>query len=157
MLQVIYRGLIGLALTLCAHGAAFGQYMPTQSLNIPLSYVPLGGDAYRLAIQVGINGGPLQPYLFDTGSQGFNAAYNPATWNGFGGGSTTEVPASTVPNGNNIQFCYGSTSLPGTCRGFMGNIVQVPLLNFQNPAGGLTTLTTCPCSKFRPAMGSVFR
>lgn len=142
ILKTFYRGLIGLVLTLCATGAAFGQYMPTQSMNIPLSYVPLGGDAFRLAIEVGINGGQPQPYLFDTGSQGFNAAYNPTTWNGFGGGSMTSVPASTVPNGNNVQFCYGSTSAPDTCRGYMGNIVQVPSLTFQNPAGGYTTLTT---------------
>lgn len=140
--KTIYRGLIGLFLAMCANAAAFGQYMPTQSLNIPLSYASLGGDAYRLAIQVGINGGPLQPYLFDTGSPGFNAAYNPIAWNGFGGGSTTSVPASTVPNGTNVQFCYGSTSAPGTCRGYMGNIVQVPSLSFQTPTGGLTTLTT---------------
>ena len=146
--KTIYRGLIGLFLAMCANAAAFGQYMPTQSFNIPLSYASLGGDAYRLAIQVGINGGPLQSYLFDTGSPGFNAAYNPSTWNGFGGGSTTSVPASTVPNGTNVQLCYGSTSAPGTCRGYMGNIVQVPSLSFQAPGGGLTTLTTPPDGGF---------
>src|SRR5690348_10627551 len=62
-----------------------------QSLAIPLQYVPVtlnSGPAYRLAVNVGINGGPAQPYLFDTGSNLFNAAYNPATWNGFSTGQT---------------------------------------------------------------------
>ena len=103
-IKTIYRCLIGLALALSASSAAFSQYMPTSSTNIPLSYVSLGDNYFRLAINVGINGGPLRSYLFDTGSPGFNAAYNPTTWNGFGGGSTTTVPASTVPNGNNIQL-----------------------------------------------------
>ncbi|TBR30201.1 MAG: hypothetical protein EPO10_04060, partial [Reyranella sp.] len=120
--------------------------MPTSSTNIPLSYVGVGGDQYRLAISVGINGGPLQSYLFDTGSPGFNAAYNPTTWNGFGGGSTTTVPASTIANGNNVQFCYGDT--PGACRGFIGNIVQVPSLSFQDPTGGTTTFNAPPSGGF---------
>lgn len=146
--KTVYRGLIGLALAVCMHGTALGQYMPTGSTNIPLSYVPLGGDYFRLAINVGINGGPLQSYLFDTGSPGFNAAYNPTTWNGFGGGSTTTAPASTVPNGNNVQFCYG-TGIDGGCRGYMGNIVQVPSLSFEKPGGGLTTLTASPSGGFQ--------
>ena len=141
ILKTISRGLIGLALALCANGAAFGQYMPTQSLNIPLSYTSLGDNAYRLAIQVGINGGPLQPYLFDTGSPGFNAAFNPTTWGGYSS-FTTSAPLSPYANGNNVQFCYGSTSAPGTCRGYLGNILQIPSLSFQNPAGGTTTLDT---------------
>jgi autotransporter-associated beta strand protein len=141
-MKTIYRCLIGLALAFCANGAALGQYMPTQAMNVPLSYVPTypGSNEYRLGISVGINGGPLQSYLFDTGSAPFNAAYNPITWNGFGGGSTTSAPASTIPNGNNIEYCYGTGS--GACRGFVGNIVQVPSLTFQNTTGGTTTLNT---------------
>mgnify|MGYP003583947736 CR=1 FL=1 len=148
-LNIIYRGLIGLVLAICANGAALGQYMPTQATNIPLSYIPTsqGSSEFRLGINVGINGGPLQSYLFDTGSPGFNAAYNPTTWNGFGGGSTTTAPASTIPNGNNVQFCYGDT--PGACRGFIGNIVQVPSLSFQNPAGGTTTFNAPPTGGFQ--------
>ncbi|SKA42208.1 autotransporter-associated beta strand repeat-containing protein, partial [Enhydrobacter aerosaccus] len=139
-MQRIATALVGLMLVCGVGTAALGQTgMPTQSTNIPLSYVPVGSD-YRLAINVGINGGPLQSYLFDTGSPGFNAAWNPATWNGFGGG-TQAVPTSTIPNGNNVQFCYG-TGPGNSCRGYLGNIVQVPSLSFQNPAGGLTTLTT---------------
>ncbi|WP_422016194.1 autotransporter outer membrane beta-barrel domain-containing protein [Reyranella sp.] len=147
-LRTIYRSLIGLAFVVFACGTAFGQYMPTGSTNIPLSYVALSDNEFRLAINVGINGGPLQSYLFDTGSPGFNAAYNPTTWNGFGGGSTTTAPASTVPNGNNVQFCYG-TSIDGGCRGYMGNIVQIPALSFEKPGGGLTTLTAPPSGGFQ--------
>ena len=120
--------------------------MPTQSTNIPLSYVPLGGDAFRLAINVGINGGLQQSYLFDTGSSVLNAVYNPATWNGFGG--TTAVPASTIPNGNNIQYCYGGSTI-NNCRGYIGNIVQVPSLSFDNPAGGTTTFTAPATAGFQ--------
>jgi len=53
-LKAIYRGLIGLALAVCGQGTAFGQYVPTGSINFPLSYVSVGQNLYRL----GIDGGP---------------------------------------------------------------------------------------------------
>jgi uncharacterized protein with beta-barrel porin domain len=127
----IATALAGLILGCCAGTAALGQgNLPTQSTDIPLQYVfDRGTNQPRLAINVGINGGTPQPYLFDTGSTIFNAAYNPSTWNNFGGAT---VPASTVPNGNGIQLCYSGSS-PGECRGYTGNIVQVPILTFYAP------------------------
>ena len=40
---------------------------------IPLSLETIG-NSQRLVIYAGINGGTAEPYLFDTGSSGFNAA-----------------------------------------------------------------------------------
>ncbi len=89
-----------------------------QSVTIPLEYYKVNG--WSLGINIGINGGTPQPYLFDTGSAVFNAAWNPATWQGFG----QTVPAATVPNGSGVHYCYGSPPC------YTGNLVQVPVLNF---------------------------
>jgi len=104
-----------------------------QSVSIPLQYVTTG-TAWRLGVNVGINGGAPQLYMFDTGSAVFNAAFNPATWGGFG----QTVPASAVPNGSGVNYCYAA----GTC--FTGNLVQVPVLNFYAPgaAAGAAPVAT---------------
>jgi hypothetical protein len=99
-----------------------GVHAQPQSVTIPLQYV-YTSVGYKLGISVGINGGAPQPYVFDTGSSVFNAAFNPATWNGFG----PTVPNATVPKGTGVNYCYGS----GTC--FTGNLVQVPTLSFYAP------------------------
>lgn len=135
---LIRRALVGLMLAVCVNGPAFAQL--TQSTNIPLSYVP-AGNVFRLGINVGINGGPQQSYLFDTGSSLFNAAYNPATWNNYGGAGATTVPPATILGGTNIEYCYGTTNVPGTCRGYVGNLVQIPTLSFDTPGGGTTTFS----------------
>src|SRR5882762_2614788 len=89
-----------------------------QSITIPLQYYPV--NYLSLGITVGINGGTPQPYLFDTGSNLFNAAFNPATWKGFG----QTPPAATVANGTDTVYCYASPPC------YKGNLVQVPTLNF---------------------------
>ena len=96
-------------------------------VQIPLSYV---GNNSRFAIYVGINGGPGQPYLFDTGSTLFNAAYNPATWSGFASAPTYNgAPTSGgLPTG--VSYYYLGTNQPAT---YVGNIVQAPLLTFYQP------------------------
>ena len=99
-----------------------------QSVTIPLEYYKVNG--WSLGINIGINGGAPQPYLFDTGSAVFNAAWNPATWQGFG----QNVPAATVPNGSGVHYCYGSPPC------YTGNLVQVPVLNFY--AAGATAGST---------------
>lgn len=137
----------GLVLVCCASSAALGQ-TPTQSTDVPLNYVFDSNGLPRLAIYVGINGGPPKPYLFDTGSTLFNAAYNPATWGGFDNSSPT-VPTSTVPNGNNIQLCY-SGSTPTQCRGYTGNIVQVPTLSFY---ASTATAGSMPAATFTASPG----
>jgi uncharacterized protein with beta-barrel porin domain len=122
--------------------ALLGAVLPitqalAQSVTIPLQY--LKSDGWRLGINVGINGGTPQLYMFDTGSSVFNAMYNPATWQGFG----PTAPAATVPDGSGINYCYGSPPC------YNGNLVQVPVLNFY--AAGATassapaaTLTASP-------------
>jgi autotransporter-associated beta strand protein len=100
-------------------GPPFGANAQTQPVTIPLQYVTTG-TAYRLGINVGINGGAPQIYMFDTGSNVFNAAFNPATWAGFG----QTVPNATVANGTGVNYCYRA----GVC--FTGNLVQIPALNF---------------------------
>jgi hypothetical protein len=97
--------------------------------NIPLQLIGLRDGSQRLQINVGINGGAPQPYLFDTGSALLNAAYNPAWWGG--------VPSSSsLPTA--VQYCYGNGV--GGCRGYVGNLVQVPSLSF----GNNVTLTANP-------------
>ncbi len=116
----------GLALLVyCEISAAFGQ----TSADIPLSYVfDAQSGAARLSINIGINGGAPRHYLFDTGSSLFNAAFDPKTWGGYSE-YTSSVPTSTVAHGNNIQLCYSGSS-SGSCRGYVGNILQIPLLSF---------------------------
>jgi autotransporter-associated beta strand protein len=144
----IATALAGLTLVCCEGSTALGQTnMPAQSTNIPLQYVfDSQSNQARLSINIGINGGTPQPYLFDTGSTLFIAAYNPTTWNNFGGAN---VPNSTVPNGNGIQLCY-SGSTPTQCRGYTGNIVQVPTLSFYAP--GATSGAT-PAATFTASPG----
>ncbi|MBV8412271.1 MAG: hypothetical protein JOY64_31940, partial [Alphaproteobacteria bacterium] len=121
--------LTGLAFLCCATSTALAQ--PSQPVDVPIYYFYAPGSKttsaqYRLGINVGINGGPGQPYLFDTGSSFFNAEYNPNTWGGAFAKLST-APTSTVTNGTNVQYCYGNSS---PCRGYTGNIVQVPSLGF---------------------------
>jgi uncharacterized protein with beta-barrel porin domain len=104
----------------------------TSPVVIPLQYLQTG-TAWRLGINVGINGGTPQLYMFDTGSAVFNSAFNSATWGGFG----PTAPDSTVPKGQNVEYCYGS--VPGA-NCYHGNLVQVPNISFYAP--GATTGST---------------
>jgi autotransporter-associated beta strand protein len=118
--------------------------------NIPLQLITLnhgGADGQqRLQVNVGINGGEAKPYLFDTGSAIFNAAYNPAWWGG--------VPSSSsLPT--NLLYCYGSGI--GGCRGFTGNLVQVQSLSFGNNvtlAANPGYIVSAATSFMAPAQGS---
>ena len=131
---------VKVAALLASLGAAAPVY--GQSVSIPLQYVYVtqnGAPYWRLAVNVGINGGPGQLYVFDTGSASFNAAYNPATWNGFSTGLTSNgAPASTsFPQG--LRYSYGDGG------GYVGNIISMPLLNFYS-AGGTTAAATLSAS-----------
>jgi autotransporter-associated beta strand protein len=131
----------GLAILACCEiSTAFGQTQAS-SVDIPLSYV-FDSQSYaaRLSINIGINGGAPRPYLFDTGSSLFNAAFDSKTWGGYSE-YTTSVPTSTVANGNGIQLCYSENN---GCRGYTGNILQIPLLSFYAP--GVTTTETAPAA-----------
>ncbi|SKA41103.1 autotransporter-associated beta strand repeat-containing protein, partial [Enhydrobacter aerosaccus] len=109
---------------------------PSQ-VNIPLQLMAVSGSYYRLAIDVGINGGTPQLYMFDTGSAPFAAAFNPNTWGGFSG--QTRVPDSPYPHGNNVFYCYGGGVACSTGN-IIGNRLQIQSLSF---AGGVT-LTANP-------------
>jgi hypothetical protein len=105
----------------------------------------------RLFIYVGINDGPVQKYLFDTGSSGFNAAYydgpytgpepNPAFWtnNGtittnatvsYGVGNDTfsyqlnEVKVSKIKIYNSTDFLTPAKTLTSTDGFQIGQVVN---------------------------------
>jgi uncharacterized protein with beta-barrel porin domain len=85
---------------------------------------------WRLVITAGVNGGPPQPFIFDTGSPGF-LGYFP--------GLTATGPA--------FFNCYGSLSNP-TCYG--GKVAQVSTVSFypsgttSSSAAPTATLSTIP-------------
>ena len=137
---------------------------PSSPVNVPLYYYPdpfkfdkaLEGQA-KLAIDVGIQGGAPRPYIFDTGSPNFNAAYG-GWWGGdlpdapptpapsppgFPGSTVLSPGSPDVPAGtplNNAQFCYGaSEQREGFCRGWTGNLVQVTSLSFYEKDGTKAT------------------
>ena len=62
---------------------------------IPLSLETIGGSQ-RLVIYAGINGGAAYPYLFDTGSPGFNAAYYNGPYTGPGSNPFDWASTGTV-------------------------------------------------------------
>ena len=117
MLRAVASGFLVLAAQLVSLLLLMTQ-AHAQPLVIPLQYYDK--NVLSLGITVGINGGTPQPYLFDTGSNLFNAAYNPATWRGFG----QTAPAATVPNGTDILYCYASPPC------YRGNLVQAGSLSF---------------------------
>ena len=114
-------GLLSLLLPMAAAHA--------QPVTIPLTYNHDTG-VWRLVINVGINGGPPLPYIFDTGSSPFNAALS----QGFSGG----------PSLGNLQTCYGITSI--TC--YNGNMVRATSLSFypSGAAAGSTPTATLQAS-----------
>ena len=142
----------GLAMLVsCELPAAFGQTQPS-SVNIPLTYLfDSQSNAARLSINIGINGGDPRPYLFDTGSSLFNAAFDPKTWGGYSQ-YTTSVPTSTVTNGNDVKLCYSES---GGCRGYVGNILQIPSLSFYD--GFVTTTETAPAATLSTNGGPGFQ
>jgi hypothetical protein len=112
---------------------AQAQQQTKPPYNIPLKLVTVPDDSsksQRLLINIGIKGGAPQPYLFDTGSALFNAAYNPAWWDG--------VKPWTPGLPMEVKYCYGHTT-GDQCRGFLGNLTEVPSLSFYTP--GVTEAT----------------
>ena len=120
-------------------------------VSIPLQYVPLPANnpsAYRLAINVGINGGSSQIYIFDTGSALFNAAYNPATWNGYSTGTTSNGAPSAAGYARAYDYAY-------TASGYRGNLVPMPQLSFYAP--GASTPAAVLSATPGYVMGAVYQ
>ena len=99
--------------------------MPSSPVTIPLGLMAVDNAYYRLTINVGINGGTPQLYMFDTGSAPFAAAFNPNTWGGFAG--QTSVPTSPFPKGNNVFYCYGG-GVDCSTGNIYGNRLQIQSL-----------------------------
>jgi hypothetical protein len=110
--------LFGVALALMVvQGAA------AQSLDIPLQ-LNESTSGVRLIINVGIGGQAPLPYLFDTGSSAFVAAYSASSF----GSVPSNMSASTAqyPNGlpTGVTVSYTSNNT------YTGNFVAVPSLSF---------------------------
>jgi autotransporter-associated beta strand protein len=103
-----------------------------QSVNIPLQ-LERANDGVILTINVGINGGPARPYLFDTGSEVFNAYYTSAA--AFGG-----LPPNMASSGlaTSTRTLYGDS---GPSNEFDANVLAVPSLTFYKTPTSSTGVT----------------
>ena len=88
--------------------------------DIPLSLETIG-NSQRLVIYAGINGGTAEPYLFDTGSSGFNAAYYNGPYTGSGTNPAAWTATSTIST--NATASYGT---PANGFSYTLNAVTVP-------------------------------
>jgi autotransporter-associated beta strand protein len=117
---------------------AFAQRAAAQSLDIPLQLSESSGGV-RLIINVGIGGQGALPYLFDTGSSGFVAAYSASAF----GSVPSNMSAATqqYPNGlpTGVSISYSSNNT------YVGNFVAVPSLTFyptaSTPVGSSSSVT----------------
>jgi autotransporter-associated beta strand protein len=133
---IVMLALSGIAVE--AHGQT------AEPVHIPLQYWPANG-AEKLAINVGINGGAPQPYVFDTGSPVFNAVYNPGWWPGLSANPDAHNVPSSPSLPTNAQFCLGGSN-DTFCRGYTGNLVQVPSLSFYRTTSDTTAAATLGAS-----------
>jgi hypothetical protein len=117
---------------------AFAQRTAAQSLDIPLQLSESTGGV-RLIINVGIGGQAPLPYLFDTGSSGFVAAYSASAF----GSVPSNMSAATqqYPNGlpTGLSISYSSSNT------YVGNFIGVPSLIFyptaSTPVGSSSAVT----------------
>ncbi len=124
-MDVILRFLI---LSLCLFGAVPSAW--TQ-IKIPLELTTIG-TAQRLVIHVGINGSDPLPYLFDTGSPGFNAIYydqlesSPSNW----------TYNSVISSNATVAYGTGGDPLVYTLNAVTVNAIQI-----YHPTGALPPVT----------------
>ena len=106
-----------------------------QSADIPLQLISFGtgsSQTYSLGINVGIGSSAPKPYLFDTGSAPFNAAYSPQWW------PSSITPTSPPPLITDVSYSYAT----GTT--LTGNIVAVPSISFYASSLATTPSYTLP-------------
>lgn len=118
-MAAVFAALVLVALT----AFCFSPEAIAQSLNIPLQ-LEQAADGVILTINVGINGGPARPYLFDTGSGLFNAFYTSAA--AFGG-LPSNMASQGLPTG--IFYNYGDNP-NGSPNEYDSNVIKVPSLTF---------------------------
>jgi len=119
-------------------GMSVGPVVLAQSVDIPLQLFH-ANDGVILTINVGINGGPARPYLFDTGSDVFNAYYNNAS---VFGGLPSEMASAGLPTGT--KTLYGDSDPHNE---FDANVIKVPYLTFYatpSSSTGITLNATAP-------------
>ena len=121
----------------CALACLFG-HGHAAAADIPLDLVqqPGGGTtpAYRLGIQVGLNGGAAREYLFDTGSDSFNIAV------GHDGGPVSWFPGWKASASNSpYVFSYGD----GT-TGYWQQNTTAASVQFYNPGTGKQVFGAAP-------------
>lgn len=75
--------------------------------ELPLLLKTLDINSQRLVIYAGINGGAPKPYLFDTGSAGFNAAYYDGPITGNGTNTTNWTFSSTISTNATVSYGGG--------------------------------------------------
>ena len=113
------------------HGRASATDIP-----LDLIQLPNGGSApdYRLGINVGLNGGTRQEYLFDTGSDSFNIAV------GSGGGAVPWFPNwNASATGSQYVFNYGD----GT-TGYWQQNTTASSVQFYNANTGKQVFSAAP-------------
>ena len=114
-----------------------------QSVNIPLQLAQ-SADGVRLIVNIGIGGQAPRPYMFDTGSSLFNAAYSASAFGAIP--SNMSAPSALYPNGlpTGVSYSYTSGNV------YTGNLVSVPSPTFyptasvpaDSPAGVTLNATT---------------
>jgi autotransporter-associated beta strand protein len=117
---------------------AFTRCATAQSLDIPLQLSESSGGV-RLIINVGIGGQAPLPYLFDTGSSAFVAAYSASAF----GSVPSNMSAATqqYPNGlpTGVSISYSSNNT------YVGNYVAAPSMTFyptaSTPVGSSSSVT----------------
>jgi len=100
-------------------------------IKIPLELTTIG-TAQRLVIHVGINGSDPLPYLFDTGSPGFNAIFydaletSPSNW----------TYNSVISSNATVSYGSGGNPLVYTLNAVTVNAIQI-----YHPTGALPPVT----------------
>jgi autotransporter-associated beta strand protein len=113
-----------------ATGLGFGGGAAAQSVNIPLQ-LEQGSGGTILVINVGIDGQSPRPYLFDTGSNLFNAFYSASA---FGA-----VPESEKGRPIGEPYNYGDGKIGVT---YTLNVVGTPSLAFYPTSSGASSGVT---------------
>jgi autotransporter-associated beta strand protein len=106
-----------------------------QSADIPLQLISFGtgsSQTYSLGINIGIGSSAPKPYLFDTGSAPFNAAYSAKWW------PSSITPTNPAPLATDVSYSYAT----GTT--LTGNIVAVPSISFYASSMATTPSYTLP-------------